>query len=79
MEDIKKIIDRYVDRILSLDNVVGVGCGYKEVRGRRTEEECVVVLVEKKMGKDQLDEAHVIPQSIGERKTDVIEVGNLSC
>ncbi|WP_027339759.1 hypothetical protein [Halonatronum saccharophilum] len=77
MEDIKKIIDKYVDRILSLDNVVGVGCGYKEVRGRKTAEECVVVLVEKKLGEEQLDESHIIPQSIEERKTDVIEVGKL--
>ncbi|WP_018248300.1 chymotrypsin family serine protease [Orenia marismortui] len=77
MGDIREIINKYLDNILSLDNVVGVGQGYKEVGGKRTDEECVVVLVESKVGITDLDEQHLIPQTIGDKKTDVIEVGKV--
>ncbi len=77
MKDFKRIIDKYLDRILSLDNVVGVGQGYKEVGGKKTDEECVVVLVESKVDSNSLDKGNLIPQSIDNRKTDVVEVGKV--
>jgi len=77
MDDIKNIIDKYVENILSLDNVVGVGQGYKEVGGRKTNEECVVVLVESKVDAQNLTDGHIIPQSLEDKKTDVIEVGKV--
>ncbi|GAB6099744.1 hypothetical protein JCM16358_16230 [Halanaerocella petrolearia] len=77
MSNIKDIIDKYKQEIFSLDNVVGVGHGYKEVNGQQTEEDCIVVLVEEKLTADELNDEHIVPQNIEEKKTDVIEVGKV--
>jgi len=77
MTDIKQIINKYKHNIFSLQNVVGVGCGYKRVNGRKTEEKCIVVLVNNKVEEKKLNDNHLVPQNIEEQKTDVIEIGEV--
>ena len=77
VEKIKQIIEKYKEKIFELDNVVGVGCGYKQIQNRFTDEESIVVLVEKKLSEEELAQEHIVPQSIEEQQTDVIEVGKV--
>ncbi len=60
-----------------LDNVVGVGRGYKMVRGESTGREATVVLVRKKYPRNDLDRAAIVPKRIGDTVSDVIEVGDI--
>ncbi len=63
--------------MVKLDNVVGVGRGYKTVRGESTGREATVVLVRKKYPRSELVRSAVVPKRIGERVSDVIEVGDI--
>ncbi len=69
--------------ILSLPNVLGVGLGYKEVKGKETEEVCVSVYVEEKVPRDQLSKNQLVPtmlevpETTEEVKVDVREVGRV--
>jgi hypothetical protein len=61
--------------LLGRRNVVACGVGFKETRGRITDEPCVVVSVTKKMPEAQLSPADIVPKKLGEVKTDVLETG----
>jgi hypothetical protein len=65
-------------QLLQLPHVVGVGLGYKEIGGVSSEENCLKVLVNKKLPPDQLSVHQLIPKNIDNVLTDVIEVGNLT-
>ncbi|MBP2642171.1 MAG: hypothetical protein H6Q67_58 [Firmicutes bacterium] len=64
-------------QLRGLDNVVGVGNGYKQIRGENTGKPATVVLVKKKFSKDNLSRGAIIPKQIDGKMTDVIEVGDL--
>lgn len=70
------------DRLESLPHVVGTGVGKKRVDGRKTDEDCVVVFVDRKVAETQLDDEEVVPRSVdcdGETlSTDVQEVGDVT-
>jgi hypothetical protein len=76
-----EIPDAVRDDIESRANVVGTCRGPKRVDDRPTDEECLVVLVRRKLPKAQLDPEDVIPETVdvdGETiSTDVQEVGDL--
>lgn len=59
------------------DNIIGIGEGHKWIRGENTGQKATVVLVRKKLGKDNLLRGSIIPQRINNRPTDVIEVGDV--
>ena len=61
--------------LMAKDNVVGVGVGLKTKGGKPSENWCVLVLVEKKVAKDKLSKAALVPEMIDGVPTDVIEVG----
>jgi hypothetical protein len=63
------------DYLLGRRNVVACGVGFKETEGRITDEPCVVVSVTKKMPEAQLSPADIVPQKLGEVRTDVQETG----
>lgn len=65
------------DRILRLPNVVGVGIGHKEVRGKNTGRRVVTVMVTRKVPKRELPRWAVVPMSLEDFETDVIEVGEV--
>ncbi|MGI6667788.1 MAG: trypsin-like serine protease [Bacillota bacterium] len=64
-------------KILGLPNVVGVGKGQKHVCGQCTGKPTVTVLVTKKLPKRELGSSQIVPRSIADADTDVIEVGDV--
>jgi hypothetical protein len=56
-------------------NVVAVGVGFKESRGRKTDEPSVVVGVTRKVPATRLSKDDLVPQRVGSVRTDVQEVG----
>ena len=63
--------------LLSLDNVVGVGLGFKETGGVITNQRCIQVFVEQKVGLDLLASASRVPKTVDRRPTDVVAVGTI--
>lgn len=57
--------------------VVGVGAGDKWTGGKKTGKTAVLVLVKKKVAKEQLEPGALIPETLEGMPTDVIEVGVL--
>jgi len=63
--------------ILELPNVVGLGIGYKETKGKMGNEACISVYVRKKVAAKSLESRQQVPKSLDDVKTDVIEVGDI--
>jgi len=72
-----RLVNRYRDRLLPLANVVGCGWGRKRVGGRPTDRECLVVFVRKKEPPQRLGRQEMVPRTLGEVPTDVVEVGDV--
>lgn len=72
-----RILEQFKHRLLRLDNVVGVGVGYKEVGLSRTKQPSMIVFVEKKKPRHELRSGHVVPQKLDDLDTDVIEIGEV--
>ncbi|HBT46576.1 MAG TPA: hypothetical protein DEA73_01645 [Peptococcaceae bacterium] len=68
---------RYGSELLELPRVVGVGVGYKAVRGEVTKKPALVVLVSEKLPVTRLKRDERIPRLLGKAETDVLEVGEL--
>lgn len=77
MERKKQVLQKHVDTLLNLPNVVGVGIGYKIKDGETLSEHAIVALVTKKVSKFYLNEASIIPSELDQIPTDVIEVGEI--
>ncbi|MHB1420682.1 MAG: chymotrypsin family serine protease [Bacillota bacterium] len=75
MKEFKRVLEANKQYILSLQNVVGVGIGYKEVRGRKTNVLAIKVLVSQKIPLLRLDRRQMVPSKLDKISTDVIEVG----
>lgn len=73
----KRIKDDHKDDLIKKKNVVGVGVGYKEKGGSRTNQPCITVLVERKVGESELSAIDLIPSLVDGVLTDVIEVGKI--
>src|SRR2546427_5312708 len=58
-------------------NVIGVGIGKKVVAGEETEDPAVIVFVERKLPEPQLRKKDIVPKTLDEVKTDVVETGRL--
>jgi hypothetical protein len=76
-ETVSQVKERFKETILRKPNVVGVGTGFKEVRGRRTTDLCVVALVRVKVPRAGLAEEELVPSRVEGILTDVVEVGTL--
>src|SRR3989442_375489 len=61
--------------IFARANVVGVAIGNKSIRGRETDERCIVVFVEAKRPEAELRRWDVVPKALGEIRTDIVETG----
>jgi len=62
-------------KLLGLQNVVGVGIGYKHIGDKSTGEPAFVVYVEKKVPSADLARGHIVPEKINGLATDVVEIG----
>lgn len=76
-ETVSQVKERNKEAILEKPNVVGVGTGFKEVRGHRTTELAVVALVRVKIPRAALAPDELVPARVDGVPTDVVEVGEL--
>lgn len=76
-EEIQRAKARHEAELLGKPNVVGVAVGRKVVRGRETDELCLVVLVREKVPADRLQAHELVPPRLDDVKTDVVETGEL--
>lgn len=77
MHRVERALKRYHRELFSLPNVVGVGKGYKEVRGKITDTPALIVMVEKKLPEEELRRQDRIPRLLDKAATDVWEVGQI--
>ncbi|WP_366923387.1 S1 family peptidase [Metallumcola ferriviriculae] len=77
MKNARKALEKHRDYLMSLENVVGVGVGYKMVRGKETKEPAMVVFVSKKLPQAYLRGETLVPKKLDKMATDVIEVGEI--
>jgi hypothetical protein len=77
MERIRKSLRYHRKKLMSMENVVGMGMGYKIINGETTNQPAVMVLVKKKLPESKLRSRQVIPKMLNEIVTDVIEVGEV--
>ena len=64
-------------RLMNMDNVVATGVGFKIAGTTQTTEPSVIVSVTKKLPLDQISAAALVPKTVNNVKTDVIETGKL--
>lgn len=67
----------YASQLMAKANVVGVGVGYCQRQGQRTDQVGLVVMVNKKLPATQLAPEDVIPHEIEGVPVDVQEVGEI--
>lgn len=66
---------KHTKELMQKANVVGVGLGYKQKKGKHTKQISIVVFVEKKFLLDELLPKDVVPMQLNGFDTDVIESG----
>ena len=76
-ESVKLVKEAYERDLLTRQNVVGCGVGYKLVDGKRTDTLAIVVMVREKMPEGLLELDEIIPREIDGVPVDVQEVGEL--
>jgi hypothetical protein len=77
VDEIRRVKEKHGASIMAKENVVGMGAGYKETKGAKTDRMALVVMVTKKVSAEQLKAGDVIPAEIEGVVTDVIEVGEI--
>lgn len=75
--NIRKIKERYEEKLLLFPNVAGVGIGAKIINGISTQRKCVKIYVRKKVSRSKLQKNALIPGKLNGIETDVEEVGRL--
>ncbi|REL27204.1 hypothetical protein DXX93_11920 [Thalassotalea euphylliae] len=63
--------------LFELANVNAIGAGFKETKSKTTEDLCIKVFVQKKLRKAELDDADMVPKTLGGIKTDVVPIGEI--
>ena len=76
-KQIKKVKDKYTNKILGYRGVVGIGIGYKTIKGKETDQLSIVISVKKKKPLKELEENEIIPEELDGITTDVQEVGEI--
>src|SRR5690554_1489246 len=71
------LLKKYTYTLLSLNHVVGVGYGKKIKENKRTDEDSIIVMVDRKLPESELEEKDIIPEKLEYFRTDVQEVGEL--
>ena len=79
MEKLHSILKKNQQKLMKMQNVVGVGVGYKEsvTASTRSSNLGVVVLVKEKKPEHQLTAQNIVPKDLDGIETDVIEVGHI--
>src|SRR3989442_4590563 len=74
-DDVRAAKAAYEGAIFARANVVEVAIGNKMIRGRETDERCIVVFVEAKKPEAQLRHWDVVQKAFGNVRTDIVETG----
>lgn len=77
VERLEEAIAKHLAGLLEFPNVVGVAPGRKRQGGVITEIPAMVVLVTRKIPRQDLAPKEVIPSRLGGFATDVLEIGDL--
>jgi hypothetical protein len=75
--EIAQIKEASKDNLLAMNNVVGVGVGYKVQGGSQSDDVAIVVMVSRKLPLPALAPESVLPKNIEGVNIDVIEVGQI--
>jgi len=75
---ILQVKQAHEEEILSKANVVGVGVGLRQVKGKLTDTPALVVMVTQKKPPHELDPEDMLPSSIDGVPVDVQEVGEIT-
>ena len=78
LERVRRIKRANENALLTKANVVGVGIGFRQRSGERTDEIAVLVMVDKKVPASELNPQDLIPSEIDGVPVDVLEIGHLS-
>ena len=76
-DEINKVKEQHASELMSKANVVGIGVGYKEKGGQKTDRLSLVVMVRKKVPLSELKREDIVPSEIHRVTTDVKEVGEI--
>ena len=76
-EDVLKIKEEHKVELLAYRGVIGVGIGYKSIKGEETEQLSITVSVERKIPLNELEQDDIIPGEVKGIPTDVVEVGEI--
>jgi hypothetical protein len=74
---VKTVKQNYESELMSKSNVLGVGIGFRQKDGLRTDAVALVVMVERKVPGTQLAPDDVIPTEIEGVPIDVQEIGKV--
>ena len=75
LEHIRYIKREVSDKLMNKSNVISVGIGYKTVKGEKTDQLALIVSVSKKLPVAAISPYDLIPESVGDAITDVVETG----
>ena len=75
MQQVVEVQARYTEILMKKRHVVGVAAGLRKREGHVTSEICLVVMVDKKMDAEDLDDDDRIPKEIDGICVDVQEMG----
>jgi hypothetical protein len=76
-DEISQVKEGSKGDLLAIQNVVGVGVGYKIKGGQQTDDYAIVVMVSQKLPLSAIAPEAVLPKNLSGIKIDVIEVGEL--
>ncbi len=73
-----RIMRRHDDRLLAeCKGAIGVDVGKKKVKGVTTDQNCIIVFVERKLPQQELTANEAVPEQIEGVPTDVVECRNV--
>ncbi|TET98341.1 MAG: hypothetical protein E3J23_07190 [Candidatus Stahlbacteria bacterium] len=75
LDKIRKVLEDNREQLLTRTNVVAVGIGYKTIKGEETSTLAIICSVVEKLPISQLSTKDMIPSTINDIPTDVIETG----
>jgi hypothetical protein len=76
-DEISEVKEVSKGNLMAMQNVVGVGVGYKLKSGQQTGDYALVVMVSQKLPLSALEPGAVLPKNVSGVNVDVIEVGEL--
>jgi len=77
LEGIRRVKKKYEAALLAMENVVGVGIGFRERAGELTDQMALIVSVSRKAAFDKIDDINLIPNEIEGVPVDVKETGEI--